>query len=281
MATFRLKPGDYIEIQGHGIGVGAGEYREERSTGSVGAWIETKVGDEVHFTTIVRFDLKGWTRPDAPQDPVALRKVNIAERVALESPLPTSAADRKQLITRVSNEIFGEDPTDAEVNDFLNDASSEALTNLTVQLQKREYLPLFQGTLATGETIFKVLPVDPEAPGRYVLGDSVQLAVQQVTSVERFGAPEVRTNNARILFLSPDPKVASPHPPYEIRLPDGLANYAILWTRNSGQLFVIEPGSLRTIDFTNPAGVTESRSQLNLAPELRAMIPESLHRDPE
>lgn len=290
MATFRLKPGDYIVIQGHGIGVGAGEYREERSTGSVGAWIETKVGDEVHFTTIVRFDLKGWTRPDAPQDPVALRKVNIAERVALESPLPTSAADRKQLITRVSNEIFGEDPTDAEVNDFLNDASSEALTNLTVQLQKREYLPLFQGTLATGETIFKVLPVDPDAakrprraitPGRYVLGDSVQLAVQQVTSVERFGAPEVRTNNARILFLSPDPKVASPHPPYEIRLPDGLANYAILWTRNSGQLFVIEPGSLRTIDFTNPAGVTESRSQLNLAPELRAMIPESLHRDPE
>ena len=290
MSTFRLKPGDYIEINGHGIGIGAGEYQEERSTGSVGAWIEAKVGDEVHFTTTVRLDQQGWTRPEDPKDPEELRKISIAERVALESPLPSSATDRKQLITRVTNEIFGDDPTDDDVYDFLNDTSLDAMLNLTVRLQKREHIPLFRGTLATGETIFNVLPVDPDAakrprraitPGRYVLGDSVQLGVQQVTSVERFGAPEVRTNNARILFLSPDPKVASPHPPYKIRLPDGLANYAILWTRNSGQLFVIEPGSLRTIDFTNPAGVTESRSKLNLAPELRAMIPESMHRDPE
>ncbi|MFO1001610.1 MAG: M56 family metallopeptidase [Planctomycetaceae bacterium] len=288
MATFRLEPGNYVEMQGHGIGIGAGEYREERSTGAVGASIEATVGTEVHFTTTVRFDQHGWTRPDDPKDPVELRKVNVAERVALESPLPSSAADRTQLITRVTNEIFGEDPTDAEVNDFLNDTSPEALTNLTVQLQKREYLPLFRGTLATGETIFKVLPVDPTAatkprraigPGRYVLSDSVHLAVQQVTSVERFGAPEVRTNSAKILFLSPDPKVASPHPPYEIRLPDGLANYAILWTRNSGQLFVVEPGSVRTIDFANPADVKKSQSKLNVAPEYRALIPESLQRD--
>jgi beta-lactamase regulating signal transducer with metallopeptidase domain len=286
MSTFRLKPGDYIEISGHGIGIGAGEYQEERSTGSVGAWIEAKVEDEVHFTTTVRFDQQGWTRPDDPKDPVELRNVNIAERVALESPLPLSAADRKQLITRVTNEIFGDDPTDAEINDFLNDTSPDALLNLTVRLQKREYLPFFRGTLATGETIFKVLPVDPDAakrprraiaPGRYVLGDSVHLAVQQVTSVERFGAPEVRTNNAKILFLSPDPKAESPYPPYEIRLPDGQANYAILWTRNSGQLFVVEPGSVRSIDFTNPAGVTESRSKLNLSPEYQTLVPESLH----
>jgi len=244
----------------------------------------------VHFTTTVRLDQQGWTRPDAPKDPEELRNVNIAERVALESPLPSSAADRKQLITRLTNEIFGEDPTDAEVNDFLNDASPEALTNLTVQLQKREYLPLFRGTLATGETIFNVLPVDPDAatrprraiaPGRYILGDSVQLAVQQVTSVERFGAPQVRTNSAKILFHSPDPKVESPHVPYEIRLPDGLANYAILWTRNSGQLFVVEPGSVRTIDFTNPDGVKESQSKLNLAPEHRSLIPESLQEPSE
>ncbi len=285
MATFRLEPGHYVEIQGHGIGIGAGEYREELSTGSVGAWIEAKVGDEVHFTTTVRLDQQGWTRPDDPKDPAELRKINIAERVAMEAPLPSSVADRKQMIIRITNEMFGEDPTDAEVNDFLNDASPEALTNLTVQLQKREYLPLFRGTLTTGETIFNVLPVDPDAatkprraigPGRYVLSDSVHLAVQQVTSVERFGSPEVRTNNAKILFLSPDPKVASPHAPYEIRLPDGLANYAILWARNSGQLFVVEPGSVRTIDFTNPADVKVTQSKQNLAPEFRTLVPEEL-----
>jgi hypothetical protein len=285
MSTFRLKPGDYVEINGHGIAIGAGEYREERSTGSVGAWIEVKVDEEVHFTTTVRFDQQGWTRPDDPKDPEELRKISIAERVALESPLPSSAADRKQLIARVTNEVFGDDPTDAEINDFLNDTSPDALLNLTVRLQRREYISLFRGTLATGETIFKVLPVDPDAatkprraiaPGRYVLGDSVQLAVQQVTSVERFGAPEVRTNNAKILFLSPDPKVESPHAPYDIRLPDGLANYALLWTRNSGQLFVVEPGSVRTIDFTNPAGVTELQMKLKLAPEFQTLVPVAL-----
>jgi DNA-binding MarR family transcriptional regulator len=51
---------------------------------------------------------------------------------------------------------------------------------------------LFHGTLATGETIFKVLPVDPEAatrprraigPGRYVLSDSVHLAVQRLSKM--------------------------------------------------------------------------------------------------
>lgn len=144
--------------------------------------------------------------------------------------------------------------------------------------------------MATGETIFKVLPVDPDAatkprhaigPGRYVLGDSVHLAVPQVTSVERFGAPEVRTKSAKILFLSPAPKVPSPHEPYEIHLPDGLANYAILWARNSGQLFVVEPGSVRTIDFTNPADVKETRSKRDLAPEYRMLIPErSASSDP-
>jgi beta-lactamase regulating signal transducer with metallopeptidase domain len=284
MATFRLKPGDYIEVNGHGIGIGAGEYQEERSTGSVGAWIEARVGDEVHFTSTVRLDQQGWTRPDDPKDPEELRKVSIAERVALESPLPSSAADRKQLITRVTNEIFGDDPTDIAVNEFLNDTSPDALLNLTVRLQKREYVPLFRGTLATGETVFKVLPVDPDAarprraiaPGRYVLGDSVQLAVQQVTSSERFGGPEVRTNNAKILFLSPDPKVESPHTPYEIRLPDGLANYAILWTPDSGQLIVVEPDSVRTIGYTNPAVVTESQPNLSLAPEFRSLLPEAL-----
>ncbi|MBL8814298.1 MAG: DUF1549 domain-containing protein [Planctomycetaceae bacterium] len=287
MATFRLEPGHYVEIPGHGIGIGAGEYQEERSTGAVGAWIEATVGNEVHFTTTVRFDQQGWTRPDDPKEPAELRKINIAERVALEAPLPSSSTDRRQMILRITNEIFGEYPTYTEVTDFLNDASPDALKNLTVRLQEREHLPLFRVTLATGETNFKVLPADPDAatkprraigPGRYVLSDFVHLAVQQVTSVERFGAPEIRTNNAQILFLSPDPKVASPHSPYEIHLPDGQANYAILWARNSGQLFVVEPGSVRTIDFTNPADVKESPSKQNLAPEFRTLVPEELLR---
>lgn len=284
MLRFCLKPGDYIDINGHGIGIGAGEYREERSTGSVGAWIEAKVGDEVHFTTTVRLDQQGWTRPDDPNIPrnfvmsTSLSGSRRNHRCQPQRPI------RKQLITRVTNEIFGEDPTDPEVNDFLNDASPDALLNLTVRLQKREHIPLFRETLATGETIFKVLPVDPAAatkprraiaPGRYILGDSVQLAVQQVSSVERFVCGRLIPTQ-RFCSFRRIPKSLRRTARYQIRLPDGLANYAILWTRDSGQLFVVEPGSVRTIDSTNPAGVTELQMKLKLAPEFQTLLPEAL-----
>jgi len=276
---------EYIEVKGHGIGIGPGPYEEEISTGSVGAWVEAKAGDNVRFATTVNIRSEAWMRPNDPKDPEELRKASIAERIAMESPLPASEADRKLLIEHVTNDIFGETPTDEEVSVFINDHSPDALLNLAVRLQQRLYLPLFVGSLQTGEVEFRVLAIDPTAatkprraiaPGRYVLGESVQLAVQQVTSVERFGAPEIRTNNAKIIFLSPDPKVESPHPPFEIKLPDGNANYAILWTRNTGMLYVVEFGRVRTIDYSDPANVTESQAKVNLAPEYKPLVPPQL-----
>lgn len=56
------------------------------------------------------------------------------------------------------------------------------------------------------------------------------------------------------------------------RCPDGLDAYAILWVRGSGQLKVVERGSVRTIDFSKPDAVTEERAKENLAPEWEALL---------
>jgi hypothetical protein len=80
-----------------------------------------------------------------------------------------------------------------------------------------------------------------------------------------------RKNSAKIAFLSANPREASPHEPSEIKLPDGLNNYAMIWIRNSGVLKIVEQGSIRTIDFSNPGSVTESTANENLSPEFRAL----------
>ncbi len=48
--VFRLAPGEYAEVAGHGIGVGSHETSSEKSIYKVGCWIEAKEGDLVTFT---------------------------------------------------------------------------------------------------------------------------------------------------------------------------------------------------------------------------------------
>src|ERR687893_2216942 len=132
--------------------------------------------------------------------------------------MPQTAADREQLIRRVTLDLFGEAATAGEVAAFVGDDGPDALSRLTARLQARPRIEPWAGKLPTGETRFRVTAADPNAakapraangPGRYVLGDGVHLLVSQTTSDGR------RTNKAIIAFLSPDPKVASPHEPYE------------------------------------------------------------------
>lgn len=276
MAAYRLEPGDYVEVRGHGIGIGTGEYKEERSTGSVGAWIEAKEGDDVRFSSIVDLSREGWTRLDDPKDPVELRKVVVANRVEQEAPLPASPADREQLLRRVTQDLFGEPPQQGELHDFLIDNSPDALARLIERLQNKARIEPFVGQLPTGEIRFRVIAADPNAakapraatsPDRYVLGDTAHLLVRQVTDAD------LRSNSARIAFLSPDPKVASPHEPFEISLPDGLESYSFVWERGTGNLWLVTKGVVRNYDFTNPSQVQETR----FAPGSMVNIPEHLH----
>ncbi len=86
-----------------------------------------------------------------------------------------------------------------------------------------------------------------------MLGDNVHLLVSH--RIRRRKADEHRTHR----LLSPDPKVASPHEPYEIELPDGIGTYGIVWERGAGVLWVIQKGLVRKQNFTNPAQVKETR----------------------
>jgi hypothetical protein len=223
-ATYRLAPGEYCEVLGHGLAIGAGAYEEEFSTGAVGAIIEAKEGDDVTLSHSVDAAQGRWTKPDDPKDPAGLWNRVVAERVANEAPMPQAAADRAQLIRRVTLDLFGEAATAEEVAAFTADNAPDALAKLTARLQERPRTEPWTGKLPTGETKFRVIAADLNAakaprsansPGRYVLADQVHLLVSQTTTDAQC------TNKAVIAFLSPDPKV-TPFKPYEIVLPDGL-----------------------------------------------------------
>jgi len=278
MTTYRLEPGEYVEVPGHGIAIGAGEYVEERSTGSVGAWIEVKEGDEVRFSSTVDASREGWTGLDDPKDPVELWKLVVRKRVEREAPLPSTDADRELLLRRVTQGLFGESPTSEELASFVADSAADALETLVTRLQARPRIESFVGKLPTGEIIFRVIAADPNAakaprtansPGRYVLGDQAHLLVSQLTESDR------RTNKATIAFISPDPKVNSLHRPHEITLPDGIGTYAFAWDRGAGVVWLIEKGVVRSYDFTNPSQVQE----LRMVPGSLSSVPEHL-REP-
>lgn len=85
-----------------------------------------------------------------------------------------------------------------------------------------------------------------------------------------------RTNQATILFPDPDPEAARGPKPYEMALPNGLNSYAIIWERGSGGLIIVERGSVRTVDYSNPYAVKETRAKVNLSPEYRKLLPPGL-----
>ena len=261
-ATYRLAPGEYCEVKGHGIAIGAGDYVEEYSTGSVCAVIEAKEGDDVRLSHNVDASDGGWNRSGDPTNSADLWKKTVSERVGREAPLPNAAADREQLIRRVTLDLFGESPDADEVAAFTADKSSDALAKLIAHLQGKPRIEPFSGKLPTGETTFHVTAADPDAakkpraakgPGIYVLSDNARLLVSQTTTETQ------RTNKAVITFLSSDHNFASPQKPFEIALPDGNGTYGIVWQRGSGTLWVMQKGLVRKYDFISSAQLKEIR----------------------
>jgi hypothetical protein len=219
----------------------------------------------------------GWIRPNDTKDPTDLRIKIIAERVGREGPMPQAAADREQLVRRVTLDIVGEAPSAEEVAAFVADNAPDALVKLAARLQARPRIEPFSGTLPTGQTKFRVTAADPDAatkprvansPGRYVLGDHVRLLVSQSTTEGR------RTNKAIIAFLSSDPTVPSPHKQHEISLPEGFRGWAAVWQRGSGELWVIQEGLVRKYEFGDPTHVKETRFE----PGTIDNLPENLRK---
>ncbi len=257
----RLAPGEYTEVTGAGIGVGANKDNEDWRGTRVGAWIEAKEGDEVTFTPapVSANGNDGRTRPlgGPPWWPAF-----ITNRLQRDAPLPDDAAERKRLLDRAMRDLFGSAPTPDETATFVADRDPNAMETLANRLAGRAGTTPFTGTLQSGETKFRVLPVDPDAakrprvatgPGRYTLGDHVRLVIVRKPDGDR------RVNEANIMFFAPDPKNERPGKPHEIKLPDGYLTWAIAWQRGSTMLWLAEKGVLRSYDFATPAQVKEAR----------------------
>jgi beta-lactamase regulating signal transducer with metallopeptidase domain len=275
LVPFRLAPGEFVELDAAGIGVGASATEADSHETRLDAWVETKAGDEVTFTPD-SVPLSDWNEAPPRDGEPGWWSVFIAERLNRESPLSTTADERTRLLGRVMRDLFGAAPTPEETAAFTADAAPAALDSLARRLAHRPGLTPFTGALTSGPTTFRVLPADPDAakaprtasgPGHYTLGEDARLVVSHRPVGTRIA------NEARIQFVSPDPTKRAPGKPYEIRLPDGYNTWAAAWVRGSNVLWVLQEGTVRGYDFTNPAEVKETTVA---QPENREKVPRSI-----
>jgi beta-lactamase regulating signal transducer with metallopeptidase domain len=278
---FRLGPGEFVELNTPGIGVGRNTNADDWQNVRVGSWIEAKAGDEVTLTTspLPLFD---WN--EKPQTDGSNRwwLDFITARLARERPLPADAAERKRLLYHVAMDLFGT-PLDAEVTEaFVADRGPDALESLAKRLANRPGVTPYAGSLTSGPTKFRVLPADPDAakrprtannPGRYTLGDNAALVVVRRPVGERI------VNEANVEFFSPDPKKPAPGKPHDLKLPDGYDSWAVAWIRGSTVLWLQEKAGFRRFDFSDPANVEEGLATPDAVPTeireaLRGALPE-------
>lgn len=268
----RLAPGEFLEVIGAGIGVGANkddeDWRDARSDFRVGAWIEAKAGDEVTFSPAA-VDAAGREGPhpegeEAEATPQSWWLKFIKDRLSLDAPLPAAADERRRLLDRAVRDLFGNGPTPEEITAFTTDAAPDALDALAKRLANRAGFVPFSGSLKSGTRKFLVLPPDPDAakkprsakgPGQYPLGGATLV-------VTRRPVGERVVNEAHLSF-SPTDTTKPPRKSHPVPLPDDYDSWIAAWMRGGTVLWVAQKGadkkeSLRRYDFTNPESVTET-----------------------
>jgi beta-lactamase regulating signal transducer with metallopeptidase domain len=182
MRTYRLAPGAYCETPAPGIGVGAKTNDEDRANVRVGSWILAKPGDDVRFSpgaVEVRMSpfvvgLRHMNELQKPKDAADLWKKIIDERIARETPLPTGAADREQLLRRLVRECYDAEPGPGEIDAYVRDRSPGALHPtsgrdlLRTRVMHGRKISPFTGALPPGEINFRVLDddADVDTPGQ-------------------------------------------------------------------------------------------------------------------
>ncbi len=153
--VFRLAPGEHAEVEGHSISVGPHD--------EAYCWIEPKLNDDVIFTPAdVGVAFQTWQNDHPRHDSLTVWSELIAARVAQESPMPAAAADREQLLRRVTMDLLGAAPTREQIASFVNDDAPEALARLAARLQATLAPAHFAGELPSGTTRFHVTAAAPK-----------------------------------------------------------------------------------------------------------------------
>ena len=260
LVPFRLQPGEFVEVTGAGIGVGAKGNDDDWQDTLVGSWIEAKEGDEVTFAPD-SVPLRDGNELPPPDGEPGWWLDFVSAHLALDLPLPEDPDERTLLLYRAGLELFGMLLTPEEHDAFVPDRQPNALDSLAKRLANRAGCSPFTGTLKSGPTKFRVLPKDPDAakkpriarnPGRYTLSENIRLVVSRRIELERI------VNEASIEFFSADPAKPPPGNPHEIKLPDGYNTWAAAWVRGGAVLWLLQERNFRSFDFSNPARVKET-----------------------
>lgn len=275
MRMYRLAPGSYCETYAPGIGVGPRPDEEDWANIRPGAWVLATEGDEVRFTpgkVEVRMSpfvvgSRKMNEFQKPKNAADLWDKIVAARIARETPLPTDAANREQLLRRLVRDLYGAEPTRGEIDAYVADQSPGALHPiagrdvLKLRVIHNRTMSPFTGTLNPGEHRFRVLAADPDAakrprvatgPGYYNLGDKQRLSIEQSRTAGR------RTNKATIRFFT------KPKPdPHSIALPDGHGTFAIAWDGDANVLWIGQSGLIRKVDFSNADDVKETLYEMD------------------
>jgi beta-lactamase regulating signal transducer with metallopeptidase domain len=259
LVMFRLAPGEYIELTAPGIGVGKDSNKSEWADVRVGTIIEAKEGDEVTFTPGL-IPLVAQEGEDSLDGEPRWWRDFILARLNRELPLPADAAERQLLLDRAVRDLFGTAPTAEETAAFVADKTPTALDSLAERLASRPDVFSYAGSLASADTKFRVLAADPDAgkrprvvlgPGDYPLSEKARLFI-----VGR-GVNGRRTNDAVIRF-SESPEETIPRADYKLSVPDGYGTWAIVCRPGTGVFWIMSPGAVRKVDYSDPVQVKET-----------------------
>ena len=152
LVPVRLGPGEFIEINAPGIGLGPRAGIGPWAGPRVGSNVLAKVGDELTLKHgLVPLDgSEVGVRDDDPH--VAgpgWWLAHIRTRLNRELPLPAAAAERTRLLDRAVRELFATAPTADEAAAFVADETPGALDSLIKRLAARGDVVSFSGSPAS------------------------------------------------------------------------------------------------------------------------------------
>ena len=178
LLTYRLAPGEFIEVSGPGIGVGQKGNPEDWQSTRVGTWVEANAGDEVTVTT-APLPLSDWSDESAEDVGVGVSPWwldHIRARLSRHLPFPADKDARLRLLHRVAIEVLGTSVSKRINDSFVADMTPAAIDSLAERLTGSPGLKTFLGQLPSAPTRFRVVPADPPganpAIGKPVDGNS-------------------------------------------------------------------------------------------------------------